>query len=165
MKEIRSQSKVRVDLDILWKSLTKDLHVVVPKSIPDKVKDIQVLHGDGGVGTILIFNFTPGRDNFTDMAPRYQKEEIVEFDETRHRIGLEVVKGGHRDHGFSFYKTTFQLSGLEQGETVVDVTVTYEYEKEINDSEMSSRTISHTLQFLRSMEAYLLSVQLVPVPN
>ncbi|CAN0826454.1 Phytohormone-binding protein CSBP [Linum grandiflorum] len=141
MKEIRSQSKVRVDLDILWKSLTKDLHVVVPKSIPDKVKDIQVLHGDGGVGTILIFNFTPGH-----MAPRYQKEEIVEFDETRHRIGLE-------------------LSGLEQGETVVDVTVTYEYEKEINDSEMSSRTISHTLQFLRSMEAYLLSVQLVPVPN
>ncbi|CAN0826462.1 Phytohormone-binding protein CSBP [Linum grandiflorum] len=156
MKEIRSQSKVRVDLDILWKSLTKDLHVVVPKSIPDKVKDIQVLHGDGGVGTMY---------NFTDMAPRYQKEEIVEFDETRHRIGLEVVKGGHRDHGFSFYKTTFQLSGLEQGETVVDVTVTYEYEKEINDSEMSSRTISHTLQFLRSMEAYLLSVQLVPVPN
>ncbi|CAN1154154.1 Phytohormone-binding protein CSBP [Linum perenne] len=154
LKEVKSQIKVSVDLEILWKSLTKDLHIVVPKILPDKVKDVQVLQGDGGLGTILLFNFT---------SVNYQKEKIVEFDETRHRIGLEVTKGGHRDHGFSFYKTTFQLTaatGEEQRETVVDVTVTYEFEMEIEDSQVSSMTIAHTLGFLKSMETYLLSVML-----
>ncbi|CAN1775412.1 Phytohormone-binding protein CSBP [Linum perenne] len=154
LKEVKSQIQVSVDLEILWKSLTKDLHIVVPKILPDKVKDVQVLQGDGGLGTILLFNFT---------SVNYQKEKIVEFDETRHRIGLEVTKGGHRDHGFSFYKTTFQLTaatGEEQRETVVDVTVTYEFEMEIEDSQVSSMTIAHTLGFLKSMETYLLSVML-----
>ncbi|CAN1154155.1 Phytohormone-binding protein CSBP [Linum perenne] len=154
LKEVKSQIKVSVDLEILWKSLTKDLHIVVPKILPDKVKDVQVLQGDGGLGTILLFNFTSGKS---------LKEKIVEFDETRHRIGLEVTKGGHRDHGFSFYKTTFQLTaatGEEQRETVVDVTVTYEFEMEIEDSQVSSMTIAHTLGFLKSMETYLLSVML-----
>ncbi|CAN1154151.1 Phytohormone-binding protein CSBP [Linum perenne] len=135
LKEVKSQIKVSVDLEILWKSLTKDLHIVVPKILPDKVKDVQVLQGDGGLGTILLFNFT------SEGAMNYQKEKIVEFDETRHRIGLEVTKG-------------------EQRETVVDVTVTYEFEMEIEDSQVSSMTIAHTLGFLKSMETYLLSVML-----
>ncbi|CAN1775411.1 Phytohormone-binding protein [Linum perenne] len=158
LKEVKSQIQVSVDLEILWKSLTKDLHIVVPKILPDKVKDVQVLQGDGGLGTILLFNFTSA-----EGVMNYQKEKIVEFDETRHRIGLEVTKGGHRDHGFSFYKTTFQLTaatGEEQRETVVDVTVTYEFEMEIEDSQVSSMTIAHTLGFLKSMETYLLSVML-----
>ncbi|CAN1154152.1 Phytohormone-binding protein CSBP [Linum perenne] len=163
LKEVKSQIKVSVDLEILWKSLTKDLHIVVPKILPDKVKDVQVLQGDGGLGTILLFNFTSGKIELPEGAMNYQKEKIVEFDETRHRIGLEVTKGGHRDHGFSFYKTTFQLTaatGEEQRETVVDVTVTYEFEMEIEDSQVSSMTIAHTLGFLKSMETYLLSVML-----
>ncbi|CAN1775409.1 Phytohormone-binding protein CSBP [Linum perenne] len=135
LKEVKSQIQVSVDLEILWKSLTKDLHIVVPKILPDKVKDVQVLQGDGGLGTILLFNFT------SEGVMNYQKEKIVEFDETRHRIGLEVTKG-------------------EQRETVVDVTVTYEFEMEIEDSQVSSMTIAHTLGFLKSMETYLLSVML-----
>ncbi|CAN1225869.1 Phytohormone-binding protein CSBP [Linum grandiflorum] len=145
MKQIKNQTKLKVDLDILWKSLTKELHVVVPKIVPDKVKDVQILHGDGGLGTILLFNFT---------HVSFQKEEIVELDEIRHRVGVQVVEGGYLEHGFSFYKTTTQLgSGVEKGETVVDVEVTYEHEREIDET----TAVAFTLQFLKLLEAYLLS--------
>ncbi|CAN1225867.1 Phytohormone-binding protein [Linum grandiflorum] len=149
MKQIKNQTKLKVDLDILWKSLTKELHVVVPKIVPDKVKDVQILHGDGGLGTILLFNFTPGGRDVS-----FQKEEIVELDEIRHRVGVQVVEGGYLEHGFSFYKTTTQLgSGVEKGETVVDVEVTYEHEREIDET----TAVAFTLQFLKLLEAYLLS--------
>ncbi|CAN0911760.1 Phytohormone-binding protein CSBP [Linum grandiflorum] len=92
--------------------------------------------------------------NQAEADVSYQKEEIVELDEIRHRVGVQVVEGGYLEHGFSFYKTTTQLgSGVEKGETVVDVEVTYEHGREIDET----AAVAFTLQFLKSLEAYLLS--------
>ncbi|CAN1154162.1 Phytohormone-binding protein CSBP, partial [Linum perenne] len=87
---------------------------------------------------------------------RYQKEKIVELDETVNRFGLEVVEGGHLDHGFSMYKTTFQLTDGNKYQTIVDVTVAYEFDIEVEECDMPSMTMAYTLNFVKSLEKYLL---------
>ncbi|CAN1154157.1 Phytohormone-binding protein CSBP [Linum perenne] len=139
------------------------MQTVVPKMLPQLVKDVQLLEGDGGTGTIFLFNFSHGKSFHYIQTLRYQKEKIVELDETVNRFGLEVVEGGHLDHGFSMYKTTFQLTDAAaddlQGnkyQTIVDVTVAYEFDIEVEECDMPSMTMAYTLNFVKSLEKYLL---------
>jgi len=60
IKEFNTHTELSVSMEALWKVLSKDFVIVVPKVLPHIVKDVQVIQGDGGVGTILIFNFLPG---------------------------------------------------------------------------------------------------------
>ncbi|KAL4619502.1 hypothetical protein ACB092_06G083400 [Castanea dentata] len=106
-RELKTQAKVGVGLNALWKALTKELRIVVPKVLPNIVKNVELIEGDGGLGTLLLFKFFSG--------------EIVELDESLHRIALQVLEGGYLNKGFAFYKTTFQLTAMAEQETLVDV--------------------------------------------
>ncbi|PQQ11874.1 phytohormone-binding protein [Prunus yedoensis var. nudiflora] len=150
VKEIKTEAKVSVGIEALWKALAKDVASVTPKVIPNLVKNVEVTGGDGGIGTVFLFNF--GSD-----VPKmsYQKEKIVELDEAVHKIGLQVIEGGHLNFGFSSYKTTFQLTPIQEEETMVSVEVTYE--SQVEDSSMPSKTAKSVLAFIRSIECYLLN--------
>lgn len=52
-KEVKSQAKVCVGLGALWKALAKDVRFIIPKIIPNLVKQVHVIEGDGGLGTVL----------------------------------------------------------------------------------------------------------------
>ncbi|KAK7855037.1 phytohormone-binding protein [Quercus suber] len=152
IEEVKAQAKVGVGLNALWKALTKELRFVVPKVLPNIVKDVELIEGDGGLGTLLLFNFFSG-----DVSVAVcQKEEIVELEESLHRIALQVLEGGHLNKGFSFYKTTFQLNAIAKQETLVDVTVSSETETD-QESTMPSKTIEATLEFLKCLETYIMN--------
>ncbi|CAL1352792.1 unnamed protein product [Linum trigynum] len=158
IKEVKGQAKVGLGLDVIWKSLTKELQFIIPKLMPEHVEEGHVLEGDGGLGTVFLFNFS---QNIKTLG--YQKEKIVELDETLHLLGLQVVEGGHLDHSFSYYKTTFQLTAANDTattETIVDVTVAYEFQAEpvkVSHTHMPSITMAHSLKFVKSLESYLLT--------
>lgn len=61
IKEFNTQTTLNVGLETLWTAQSRDFIFIVPKVLPNIVKDVQVVQGDGGVGTILIFNFLPGK--------------------------------------------------------------------------------------------------------
>jgi len=65
IKEFNTQTELSVRLEALWAVLSKDFITVAPKVLPHIVKDVQVIEGDGGVGTLLIFNFLPGEFSST----------------------------------------------------------------------------------------------------
>ncbi|XP_059661549.1 phytohormone-binding protein-like [Cornus florida] len=150
-KEATIQAKVGVGIEAFWNALSKDLISVVPKAIPNFVTDIEVIEGDGGPGTVFIFNFGSG---ITHMS--YQKEKIVDFDESLHQIGLEVIEGGYLNLGFSSYKTIFQLTAGGESETIVDAKMVYETEAEETDP-MPLQTTKSTLTFIKCLEDYLLN--------
>ncbi|KAM3744523.1 hypothetical protein ACB098_06G058700 [Castanea mollissima] len=147
IEELKTQAKVGVGLNALWKALTKELRFVVPKVLPNIVKNVELIEGDGGLGTLLLFKFFSGA---------YQKEEIVELDESLHRIALKVLEGRHLNKGFAFYKTTFQLTAIAEQETLVDVTVSSEAET-YQESTMPLKTIEATLEFLKCLETYIMN--------
>ncbi|XP_062079672.1 phytohormone-binding protein-like [Humulus lupulus] len=148
--EVKAQAKVAVGIKRLWNALTKGLRSVVPKAAPNLVSHVEVIEGDGGLGTVFLFNFCSGVSTM-----RYQKEKIVELDESQHQITLEVLEGGHLNIGFSSYKTTFQLIADEEEKTQINIKVSYESEMEENTS--PSKTTASALAFISFLESYLLS--------
>ncbi|KAJ1395493.1 START-like domain superfamily [Sesbania bispinosa] len=148
VKEFNTQASVGVGLETLWPALSKDFSFIVPKVIPNIVKDVQVIEGDGGVGTILIFNFWPGS---------YQREKITELDELSHEIGLQVIEGGYLNQGLSYYKTTYQLSAIGEHQTLVNVKISYDHESDIEERTKPTKTSESTLFYVRCLEKYLLN--------
>lgn len=55
-KEAKAEAKLGVEIETLWKALAKDLRFIIPQLMPDTVEKIELLHGDGGVGSILLFH-------------------------------------------------------------------------------------------------------------
>lgn len=86
---------------------------------------------------------------------REQKEEVVEFDENLHLIGLQVIEGGRLGVGFTYYKNTFQLTKIGESETLVDSTVDYETGSE-ETSVAPGELVKSAIAFARDVEAYLL---------
>ncbi|TKY66570.1 Phytohormone-binding protein [Spatholobus suberectus] len=152
IKEFNTQTEVSVRLEALWAALSKDIMTIVPKVLPNIVKDVQLIEGDGGVGTILIFNFLSGVSLLS-----YQKEKITELDEISHEIGLQVIEGGYLNQGLSYYKTSFQLSAIAEHKTSVNVKISYDHESDIEERVKPTKTTESTLFYLRRLEKYLLN--------
>ncbi|CAK7327561.1 unnamed protein product [Dovyalis caffra] len=150
IKELKTQVNVGVGVDVLWKAFGEDLKNILPKMMPNLVKDAEMLEGDGGLASVYLFNFGPGIKTMT-----YQKERVTEYDESVHRIGLEVIEGGYLDHGFSHYKTTFQLTSTGEQDTLIDITISYE--SKVEEDTMPSKTTSSTLVFIKYLENYLMN--------
>ncbi|GKF20226.1 phytohormone-binding protein-like protein, partial [Tanacetum coccineum] len=98
MKEDTAQLKVGIPINVLWKAMSIDIRHITPKILPNIVSEVELLEGDGGYGSMLLFKFCPDVPRVT-----FQREKIVEFDELVHYIGLEILEGGHLDHGFLKY--------------------------------------------------------------
>ncbi|KAK3427042.1 hypothetical protein EUGRSUZ_F03348 [Eucalyptus grandis] len=152
MKEAKTQVTADVGIDSLWKCLSKDLHSILPQVLPNLVQNGEVIEGDGGLGSVILFNFGPDVPNL-----KYQKEKIVELDESSHRIGLQVIEGGHLDLGFTFYKTSFQLTAISEKQTLVDVV----YECETEQTVLPSKTTAGAVACIKGLENYLLSTDAI----
>ncbi|XP_027911245.1 phytohormone-binding protein-like [Vigna unguiculata] len=151
-KELSDKTEVSVGLEALWQALSKDLAVTIVKVIPNIVKDATVVEGDGGLGTIFLFNF------FSGVSPvSYEKEKITELDETCHEIALQMVEGGYLEQGFSYYKTSFQLSAMGEEKTLVKVKISFDSESETAESVQPLKTAESVLSFVRCLETYLLN--------
>ncbi|XP_010062901.2 phytohormone-binding protein [Eucalyptus grandis] len=150
MKEAKTQATVNVGIDSLWKCLSKDLHSILPQVTPNFVQNAEVIEGDGSLGSVILFTFGPDVPKM-----KYQKEKIVELDESSHRIGLQVIEGGHLDLGFTFYKLSFQLTTVSEKQTLVDVMVAYDCETEETGS--PSKSTASALACIKCLENHLLS--------
>ncbi|KAJ9567877.1 hypothetical protein OSB04_003843 [Centaurea solstitialis] len=147
MKEDTAQVKVPIPIQDLWKAMAVDIGKTATTVLPDIVSEVELLEGDGRLGTILIFKFHPG------LKSTHQKERIVEFDESRYQIALEILEGGHLDHGFSSYTTGFKLTAVGEAETLIDINVLYETKPE--HIHVPGDTIKGTFLYIKCLENHL----------
>lgn len=63
-KETKAQVKVAVGVESLWKVMTNDLKTVVPKVAPNIVESVQIIEGDGGLGSLYLFLLRLGPGEF-----------------------------------------------------------------------------------------------------
>nr|GEW73929.1 phytohormone-binding protein-like [Tanacetum cinerariifolium] len=149
MKEDTAQLKVGIPINVLWKAMSIDIRHITPKILPNIVSEVELLEGDGGYGSMLLFKFCPDVPRVT-----FQREKIVEIDESVRYIALEILEGGHLDHGFLKYTTAFKLTEVGEAETLIDMKVLYETKPEHNH--VPGDTLKATFLYLRSLENYLL---------
>ncbi|KAB2615830.1 phytohormone-binding protein-like [Pyrus ussuriensis x Pyrus communis] len=146
----QDQMTVGVAVEALWKAMALDAVTVIPK-IMSSVRSIDVIEGDGGLGSVLRFNLATYRVESNGA----QTEKIVELDESHYRYALQVIKGPALTlRNFSALTTFFQLKKIGEQETLVDMKVVYETEKEeVNSSEIAMQPVTSYVQLL---EKYLL---------
>lgn len=51
-KEVQTQARVGAGIEALWIALAKDLRLILSKIIPNLVKDVEGIEGDGGLATV-----------------------------------------------------------------------------------------------------------------
>ncbi|KAK3020630.1 hypothetical protein RJ639_047851 [Escallonia herrerae] len=151
-KEANTQTKVGVGIEAFWKALAKDVRLLTPIVLPKLVKEIEVIEGDGGFGTVYFFHLC------SDVPVKYQKEKIVDFDESLHQFGLEVIEGRHLTIGFSYYKIFYQLTATTESETLIDIKVIYETEADETLTQVETRKLA--LAYIKLLEDHLLSQNL-----
>ncbi|KAM5585907.1 phytohormone-binding protein-like [Rosa sericea] len=145
-KVTKAQRTVGVGVEALWRGMAKDIVSVMPKIMPDIVQSVEVIEGDGGLGSVLLFKL--GRD---PKSKRQQTEKIVELDESQYRFALQVLEGpGLTLRDFSSLTTTFQLSAISEKETLVDMKVEYNTEKE--ETNMGEIAMQPVLSFVQLLE-------------
>lgn len=78
----------------------------------------------------------------------------MKYDESLHEIALEILEGGHLDHGFSSYTTAFKLTEVSEAETLNDIKVLYETIPE--HTHIPGETIKATFLFINNLKNHLL---------
>ncbi|KAH9766024.1 hypothetical protein WN944_025390 [Citrus x changshan-huyou] len=71
----------------MFKAFFLEAHNFLPKLVPQAIKSVEILQGDGGAGSIKITNFADG-GNF-----KYAKHRIDELDKDNFRCKYTVIEG------------------------------------------------------------------------
>ncbi|KAF3954023.1 hypothetical protein CMV_020588 [Castanea mollissima] len=89
------------------------------------VEKIEVIEGDGGIGTILKKTYAPGSHGFT-----VQKEKFTKLDNEKHMKELEVIEGGYLDSGFTLFCVRFEIVEKDNDSCIIKSTIEYNVKEE-----------------------------------
>ncbi|XP_071939674.1 phytohormone-binding protein-like isoform X2 [Coffea arabica] len=129
MKEEKSQVKAGVGIEAPWRTFAKEMSFAFPKMASNIVRSVEVLEGDGGLGTVYLINLGSDKSQFQfyifseKSSLGFQEEKVAVFNESLHQIGFQVIEGGYLNHGFTSYTTVLRFNAAGESETIVDVKV------------------------------------------
>ncbi|KAK2997210.1 hypothetical protein RJ639_026029 [Escallonia herrerae] len=86
---------------------------------------IEVLEGDGAVGTILKFTLPAGATVFSSYHEKYTK-----VDDKKMIKEADVVSGGYLDIGFTHYRTRFEIIKKNHTSCITKTTIEYDVKEE-----------------------------------
>ncbi|KAK1426186.1 hypothetical protein QVD17_14855 [Tagetes erecta] len=131
----------------IFKAAIVDSHNLMPKLLPDAIKSVEFIKGDGGAGSIKQINFAGG----------FAKHQIEELDEKALTYKYTLIEGmGISDKIEKvFYDIKFE--GSADGGTISKMTTTiYTHgDFEINEEELNAGK-EKVLGLYKVVEAYLI---------
>ncbi|CAK7339689.1 unnamed protein product [Dovyalis caffra] len=81
---------------------------------------MEVIEGDGGVGTIVKLIFPPGTPG------GYFKEIFRIMDDEKQVKETETIEGGYKDLGFDVYRIRFEIIAKDAESAIIRSTIKYE---------------------------------------
>jgi len=108
----------------LWKIYgTLRFVELVHELLPQVLHQVEVLRGDGTVGTVIKVTFPPGNPGVQTYS-----EEFVKIDNENRVKEAAVIEGDLLTLGFTTYLTRFQIIDKGPSSSVIASTVEYEYD-------------------------------------
>lgn len=98
---------------------------VVEEQMPERFQKVELIEGDGGVGSILKLTFTPGL-----LGPASLKEKFTKIDNEKHIKEVEVVEGGCLDLGFTLFRVRMEVMEKGKESSIIKTTLEYEVKEE-----------------------------------
>ncbi|XP_052179339.1 norbelladine synthase-like [Diospyros lotus] len=123
---VSHEMEVKVPASKAWRlySSLKLANVVLQK-LSHLINKIDILEGDGGVGTVLRLQFPPGTPGFT-----YYKEKFTKIDDEKRAKEAEVIEGGYLDLGFTLYRVRFEVIEKSEDCCITKATIEYDLKEE-----------------------------------
>ncbi|CAN6229375.1 unnamed protein product [Urochloa humidicola] len=120
----------------LWKIYgTVRFVELVHQLLPQILYQVEVVRGDGGVGTVIKVTLPPG------IPGRHSyKEEFVKIDNENRVKEAAVIEGDILELGFNTYVTRFEIVEKGPSSSVIRSTVEYEYDDGRPELEAAART-------------------------
>ncbi|KAL5568270.1 hypothetical protein UlMin_024845 [Ulmus minor] len=93
---------------------------LIEENLTQFIQKVDVLQGDGGVGTIVCLKFVPAL-GYSDS-----KEKITKIDHENRIKETEVVEGGYLALGFTSYRYRVQIVEKGKDSSIIKSNVEYE---------------------------------------
>ncbi|KAJ3707036.1 hypothetical protein LUZ61_010741 [Rhynchospora tenuis] len=97
---------------------TLRLGQLVQQLLPHLFHKVEVVEGDGGVGTILCVTFPSGTG--------YYKEKFIKIDDENYIKEARGLEGGALDAGFCSYLVRFEIIPKDNNSSTIRSTIEYE---------------------------------------
>ncbi|TKW32249.1 hypothetical protein SEVIR_2G155600v4 [Setaria viridis] len=99
---------------------------LVPQLLPQVLSEVELVEGDGSVGTVLLVTFPSAGAS----GPVSYKERFTMIDDEKYIKEVAVIEGGVLDLGFQKYVVRFEIVGKEDGTTIIRSTIEYKVDAE-----------------------------------
>ncbi|KAF8380725.1 hypothetical protein HHK36_028215 [Tetracentron sinense] len=124
--KVSHEKEVGVPASIVWDLYgTLKLGKLVDEMLPNVLDKVEVLEGDGGVGTVLKLTYPPGNPGFSSYTEKFMK-----IDNEKRFKEAEVIEGGYLDLGFQLYRVRFDVIEKDADTSIIKSTIEYEIEDE-----------------------------------
>ncbi|KAJ0816482.1 putative (S)-norcoclaurine synthase [Helianthus annuus] len=149
---LSEEVEVKVPVEKAWDLYgTIKLGDIAAKHILER---LDVIEGDGGVGTVIKITFKPG------SGISYYNEKYTMIDNDNMVRETEIVEGGYLDFGFTLYRVRIEVKNNPNDKTgsssIVKITIEYEVKEEAADN-ASLVTMEPFLVLMKFANEHLLS--------
>ncbi|WJX44899.1 hypothetical protein P8452_31826 [Trifolium repens] len=142
--QLEHELELHVPASEAWELFgTLGIGKMVVEEIPQIFQKVELIEGDGGVGTILKLTFAQGVP-----GPVGYSEKFTKIDHENRIKETEVVEGGYLEFGFTLFRVRFEV--IEKGEesSIIKTTIEYEVKEEdkANASLVSIQTLANIVE-------------------
>ncbi|KAK6129387.1 hypothetical protein DH2020_036863 [Rehmannia glutinosa] len=152
---VSDEREVSVPASEAWKLYgSLQLSKFVAEKLPGMASKIDIVQGDGGVGTIIEIFYAPAPG--TERLKSYKEKFTVVDDEKRVKVA-EVVEGGYLDLGFTMYRVRFEVIEKDGSENqcITRATIEYEVNEEAAANAAAIVSIQPLVTLLQTAADYL----------
>nr|ADW93869.1 PR10-2 [Panax ginseng] len=151
VQKTETQAISPVPAEKLFKGSFLDMDTVVPKAFPEGIKSVQVLEGNGGVGTIK--NVTLG-----DATPfNTMKTRIDAIDEHAFTYTYTIIGGDILLDIIESIENHFKIVPTDGGSTITQTTIYNTIGDAVIPEENVKDATEKSIQLFKAVEAYILA--------
>lgn len=148
--EVSSETEVKAPAGAVWEVYGGlQLGQLVDELLPDVLGRIQVLQGDGGVGTIVKLTFPPPQA--AAGGPSYMKEMFTKIDNENRIKETELIEGGYKSLGFDLYRMRLEILEKDEATSIIRSTVIYEVNDDDNNQHHASLVSTKPLEIMATV--------------
>nr|ACO90258.1 putative norcoclaurine synthase [Papaver bracteatum]ADK56102.1 (S)-norcoclaurine synthase [synthetic construct] len=122
--------------------------------LPGVFEKLDVIEGNGGVGTVLDIAFPPG------AVPRSYKEKFVNIDRVKRLKEVIMIEGGYLDMGCTFYLDRIHVVEKTPNSCVIESSIIYEVKEEFADKMAKLITTEPLQSMAEVISGYVLKKRL-----
>ena len=148
---VAEEREVNVSAKQAWELYGSiQLSKFVVEYIPQVFDRVEIVEGDGGLGTVLNIVFASGVQGFTSY-----KEKFTKIDNEKLVKETEAVEGAYLDIGFTLFRVRFEIIEKTENSCITRSTIEYEVKEEAA-ANASIVSIQPLVMIMESAASYLL---------